>query len=496
MDFIARTTAYRSLFAFQSWLPILVRARTIVAQRPGRNEIRRRNDNEMESTMRRILSTVAALAFAGLAAFVPHHGVAENYSYDNAGRLVKVEYDDGSSVEYSYDAAGNILSVAGAPAGDPEHEFAILRTAAGAASPADGRQIGLLRTSASGAISVETRDMQGGAHVSTVSFLGASFSARMVTSLSDSNGNGADELAVLATSKADGSLIAQVRDSISGQRIANVSFLGPDFSPLDMMRVEDQNGNGADELALLARNTTNGTFLVQMKDSKSAAKLRNINYLGSIYDPLDLVVVPDSDNDGSPELGVLAVHRTLGTFVVQVRNASGAFATRNIFYLGAAFTPIAAIATPDMDGNGVPEIAVLATKAAGGNIVVQARNAFGAPSAKTSFFLDPGYTPVAISAVEDADGNGVPEVALLAVRGDGRFAAQVRNLPAPRFTRTVFFMDAGYDPIGLATVRDIDGNGIDEVAGLGKRQSDGRYRLHIRNSSGSPPGGSNVFFSP
>ena len=37
--------------------------------------------------------------------------ISENYSYDNAGRLTRVNYGDGSSIEYSYDANGSILSV-------------------------------------------------------------------------------------------------------------------------------------------------------------------------------------------------------------------------------------------------------------------------------------------------------------------------------------------------------------------------------------------------
>jgi YD repeat-containing protein len=31
------------------------------------------------------------------------------YHYDGAGRLVRVEYDDGPSILYHYDAAGNLL---------------------------------------------------------------------------------------------------------------------------------------------------------------------------------------------------------------------------------------------------------------------------------------------------------------------------------------------------------------------------------------------------
>lgn len=36
---------------------------------------------------------------------------AERYSYDNLGRVIGVEYDDGSKVIYTYDANGNITSI-------------------------------------------------------------------------------------------------------------------------------------------------------------------------------------------------------------------------------------------------------------------------------------------------------------------------------------------------------------------------------------------------
>lgn len=43
---------------------------------------------------------------------VPTLNYAENYTYDTAGRLTSVTYDDGSSITYTYDAAGNIITKA------------------------------------------------------------------------------------------------------------------------------------------------------------------------------------------------------------------------------------------------------------------------------------------------------------------------------------------------------------------------------------------------
>ena len=47
----------------------------------------------------------ATLLFATAIGFA-----ATTYSYDNAGRLVKVDYGNGATITYTYDSAGNLLS--------------------------------------------------------------------------------------------------------------------------------------------------------------------------------------------------------------------------------------------------------------------------------------------------------------------------------------------------------------------------------------------------
>ena len=48
---------------------------------------------------------IAAFLFATAVSFA-----AATYSYDSAGRLVKVDYGNGATITYAYDQAGNLLT--------------------------------------------------------------------------------------------------------------------------------------------------------------------------------------------------------------------------------------------------------------------------------------------------------------------------------------------------------------------------------------------------
>jgi hypothetical protein len=371
------------------------------------------------------------------------------------------------------------------------------------------QEIVRLKVEANGVINTEIRDAGAGTPLGGPTFLGPAWQAQQVVGWADGLSAGVNAssvspqvdqpqkvVAVLAVSSNDNSIIAQVRDAETGTRRANVYFLGPSFTPVRMAIVPDLNGNGADELALLATRNSDGAFLVQVRDSATADKLQNAYYLGPAFTPLDLVVIPDTDGDGTMEIGVLAVKAADGRFLVQVRNAMGAPAPRNLFYLGPTFTPESVFLVPDSDGDGTPEIGVLATKNSDGRILVQVRDAFGSPDPRNIFVLGTGYVPVGAVAMEDADGNGGTEIAVLASRtSDGKMATDVRNVVLPRNPRAIFFMDATFTPDALLVVDDRDGNSVPDLGVLATRGSDQRRRIQFKNASG-PVGTRDIWLTP
>ena len=63
---------------------------------------------------------------------------ADTYSYDSAGRLTGVVYDDGSSVSYNYDANGNLTAIATMPADPPPPNVAPEVSVAGGSRTVSG----------------------------------------------------------------------------------------------------------------------------------------------------------------------------------------------------------------------------------------------------------------------------------------------------------------------------------------------------------------------
>jgi hypothetical protein len=105
-----------------------------------------------------------------------------------------------------------------------------------------------------------------------------------------------------------------------------------------------------------------------------------------------------------------------------------------------------------------------------------------------SFALD-------LETVDDADGNGVPEVAVLSRRiGDQSLVVEIQNAAGDKNTSKLALPE-GYAAADLTVFDDLDGNGIPEVGALLIRTSDGRFLVNTRNASGAAQS-ANYWFSP
>jgi hypothetical protein len=311
---------------------------------------------------------------------------------------------------------------------DPVTAMAVLGDISGNAMP----EIALLGTRPNGNVRVQVMDSETGALVNNI-FYGTAYSAVDMAVLSDTNGNGADELAVVGADLLGGVRV-QARDALS-DLATSTTFYGNNATPIDVVSISDVSANGRPEILMHSQVPSTQQSRAQMRDSVTGAFLRNIFY-GKIYMPVALSVMQDVSGDGIPDLVHIGRRDDNGGVRIQVKRSDTGATLSNAF-AGAAGVPIAVVGIADANGNSFPDVAMLVEEAdSTARIVV--RDGFDGAFIRNIFAASVS-NPVAMTLVEDLDSSGDPELAILGENNgilrvqikDSISGAQITNIDFP-----------------------------------------------------------------
>ena len=308
--------------------------------------------------------------------------------------------------------------------------------------------------------------------------------AKMVPDL---NGNGAPEVVLLSATTHH----ATVHDSLSGKLLRNIA-LDSAFKPLRVAIVPDQNGNGASELAVLEVNSS--TARVEIRDAKNGVFIRQLSLAQpQLLQPRDLAVLPDLNQNGSAELAVLGRSAVAGKpDKVAIHDGVTGQLIRNVTF-GMGNDPQRLIVVPDINGNGSPELAVL--REGTPRVLVE--------DAQTGLIVSvltysSQYRPFDLQVIPDFSGNGLPELALWAVRAtDGKVKVTVSDVATRQWLAAAYFgVTATVRADDGAVISDLDGNGVPELVRAGVRASDSNAVAGFRDASTGATVGGEVLFEP
>ncbi len=290
--------------------------------------------------------------------------------------------------------------------------------------------------------------------------------------LDNFGGTPAPELAVLGTGG-----VAEVRDALSGELLGNVTF-DPQLTPVDLVVLDDRNGDGVPELAMLGENST-GAGSVEVRDAATGTLLTTLAY-ASVLQPKGLVATDDLTGDGRRELGMLGENvKPTGSDRIEVRDPVTGLRVVNLWQ-GSGFTMEQARRVGDLTGDGIGEVATLRTKPNQVNVLVEDPvNAV----AVTSLAFASHFRPVDLVSIDDFNHNGAFEVGLLARNDDtGAQRMDVVDSRSRQLLRRLWFpKDFVVQAAGV--LPDRNGNGAEEVAVLGRRDSDGAMNVYIKDTA-------------
>jgi hypothetical protein len=221
-------------------------------------------------------------------------------------------------------------------------------------------------------VSVQLKKRSDGSLINTNRFFLAGWDALELDSIEDVSGNGRPELVVLARSEAGLNQVV-LKDAETKQNVNKINYFGPATTPKALAVLGDLGGGAAPELSVLGE-LPDGRYSAQNRDALTDERITSVSFFGAAWSTVDIVNLNDVNGNTTPDLAVLAQNDTTHAIKVQVRDASTGDLIRTVSFLGTTWSPQALAAFADIDGNGVQEIGV-AGREEDGDIRVQLRDA-------------------------------------------------------------------------------------------------------------------------
>jgi len=265
-----------------------------------------------------------------------------------------------------------------------------------------------------------------------------------------------------------------IQETINSPQPDDVAGMSAIYGASLTFAIPDQSVNGNEEIVHV-RRTSAGETVTTIRDSGSGAELRAMTFFNSGFQTVDAVLLPDEDGNGAPELAVLAIRMSDLRSVVQIRNIAGDQLPRTITF-AEGYSPVKMLNIGDADGNGVSELAILSVRESDLQPVVEIRNSFGAVGRRDVVFAD-FTSPVDMEVIVDPLGVDPPRLAVLLVRwSDLRAVVEMRNAFGAH-NKTRANSRTGFTPVDIEVVDD----GGPKLIFLSTRDTDGRPLLQIKD---------------
>ena len=266
-----------------------------------------------------------------------------------------------------------------------------------------------------GSIKAQVTDSLTGDQINSVEFSSSGIPIDLVV-MADQNGNAIPELAMLA----EGSAKVEIRDAMSADLIKEIEFNFNNFTLINMVSIADLNGNGRSELAVLGNHNLSGySDKIEIRDSSTGALIKRI-YFGGSYDSRQLIVLPDHNGNGTSELATLrtgAPAETLNISVV-IKDGLTGDTLRNTRF-SQKVTPLKITLVPDLTNDGTPDLALLSSNPKNAAVKIELRDTVNGNLIRYIGF-NKRFVPSDIVVLPDLNQNGVAELAVVGRRADGQ----------------------------------------------------------------------------
>ena len=248
------------------------------------------------------------------------------------------------------------------------------------------------------------------------------------------------------------------------------------FKTIGMVNVGDVNGSGKEDIAVFSVDPATGDNNVFVKDGFTGSLIRKITFIPAC-EIKELISVPDINSNGIKEVAVLCHNRTTGSVSVIIRDSLTGIKIKELLY-NKAFSPLTAVVVPDVNGNLSLDVGVLGVNSSG-SVQVQIKDTLSGAQIKNVLY-DKAFSPLTAVVLDDMNSNGKPEIGVLGVNSLGNVRVQIKDASSGALIKYVPYNKA-FLPLTAVVLDDMNSNGNPEIGVLGVN-SLGNIQVQIKDA--------------
>lgn len=280
--------------------------------------------------------------------------------------------------------------------------------------------------------------------------------------LEDVNGDSVVDVAIQGVFKQGARPQLVIRDGQTGGNVATYSYPNLLSDPVYFQH-SDTNNDGVREIATFGRIKRNNKIQIKIANGTNPAnRFKSYNFPDN-WSNIDWISLDDKNNDDIADWGLFGVNKLDGRPQLIIKSGVDPKGAIGIFAWSAAITNPTFVSVPDMNNDGVNELAVGGLRS-NGRYQFQVKDGADRNVSLANHNLNLAISDVSHHVLPDFTADGIAEIGFLGIDDTNNYVLQVQNGNGIEGAITQYNLGSLWSakPL-LHNIEDVNNDGLDEI---------------------------------
>jgi RHS repeat-associated protein len=300
----------------------------------------------------------------------------------------------------------------------------------------------------------------------------------------DLNGNNVPEMGIFGT-RDDGNNAGKAQlftRDLSNGATAKVFNWPSNWTSAEALVLDDISGDGIVDVALQGRFKVGARPQLVVRDGTDSSSVDTFGYPDLFNEPR-FFQHSDVNDDGVPEIATLGRIKRNNKIQIKIADGSDSKNRLKAYNFPDKWSDESWVAVGDKNNDSIEDWALFGTSKLDSRPQLIIKNGKDPKGAIRIFSWSGDLSSTSFHQVPDMNGDGVDEVAVGGVRSNGRFQFQVKDGTDRNVSLANHSLNINVTDVSFHVLSDLTGDGIVEIGFLGLNQSN-QYTLIVQNGDG------------